>query len=320
MTLAERLQMRTSEVAAALGGKRGRQTSPMLSDLTLAYIDYGLRLFPVRADKTPLVDHWPEAATCSRLAIEAWRQRWPFADPAWALPATVVVVDIDVKGGKDGYRDFERLAGCDPRSVATAASSTPSGGMQLFYDAAGRLYGNRVAIGGTGLDTRSAGGYVVLPEHDNGREWLRPLLGATLLPARVWLDRALKREPAPCSVPVPVSLPDDPWIHKKALTALERACAKIVAAPCGAQDTIRHQQCFYVGGLVSRGDLSEAEAYDALLAAARQMPAHGRPWRNLETKISRSLEAGIQRPLEVSGAELVMRRLRLRMRARRPAP
>jgi hypothetical protein len=290
----------------------------MLSDQTMAYIDYGLRIFPVRADKTPLVDHWPETATCSRLAIEAWRQRWPFADPAWALPAIVVVVDIDVKHGKDGYRDFERLAECDPRKVATAASSTPSGGMQIFYDAAGRLYGNRVAIGGTGLDTRSAGGYCVLPDGaGNGREWLRPLLGATLLPAPVWLDRALKRETARSpAAAAPTS--DDPLVRRQALAALGRACDRIVAAPNGEQDSTRHQQCFYIGGLVARGDLTEAEALDALIAAAKAMPAYGRPWVHLEKRVADSLAAGMGRPLELSDTDQFMRNLRARMRAQRP--
>jgi hypothetical protein len=289
----------------------------MLSGLTIAYIDYGLRIFPVRADKTPLVDHWRETATCSRLAIEAWRQRWQFADPAWALPPTVLVIDIDVKHGKDGYRDFERVAECDPRTVATPASSTPSGGMQLFYDAAARLYGNRVAIGGTGLDTRSAGGYVVLPECDNGREWLRPLLGATLLPAPAWLDRALKSEPARSpAAAAPTS--DDPWVRRQALAALGRACDRIVAAPNGEQDSTRHQQCFYIGGLVARGDLTEAEALDALIAAAKAMPAFGRPWVRLEERVGDSLAAGMQQPLALSDTDQFMRNLRARMRAQRP--
>ena len=36
-----------------------------------------------------------------------------------------------------------------------------------------------MGIGGAGIDTRSHGGYVVLPLPGNGREWLRPLIGET---------------------------------------------------------------------------------------------------------------------------------------------
>src|SRR6516164_1412692 len=145
-----------------------------MSGLLRAYANYGLRLFPCRADKKPLVPHWRDDATCDDAAIAAWLRQWPHADWAWAVAATVVVVDIDVKGGKNGYRDFERLDGHDPRTVDAPAATTPSGGMQIFY-AAAKLYKNRVAISGTGLDTRTLGGYVVLPGEANGREWLRPL-------------------------------------------------------------------------------------------------------------------------------------------------
>jgi hypothetical protein len=70
--------------------------------------------------------------------------------------------------------------------------------------------------------------------------------------------------------------------------------------------------------LVARGDLSYAEAYAALLEAARAMPAYREPWRNLEERVARSLEAGVERPLAISETESWMRDFRARMRLRRP--
>ena len=70
----------------------------------------------------------------------------------------------------------------------------PAAGCTSFY-AASKPYKNQVAIDGTGIDTRSEGGYVVLPLPGNGREWLRQLIGATLLPAPAWLDCALRQAP-----------------------------------------------------------------------------------------------------------------------------
>ena len=81
--------------------------------------------------------------------------------------------------------------------------------------------------------------------------------------------------------------------EERAGRSLTRACAKIVAAPCGAQDATRHAQCFYIGGLIGRGDLGYAEAYAALLEAARAMPAYRDPWRNLEARVARSIESGM---------------------------
>jgi hypothetical protein len=110
----------------------------------------------------------------------------------------------------------------------------------------------------------------------------------------------------------------DPYAQKSALAALARACARIVAAPCGAQDSTRHAMCYLVGGLVGRGDLGYATAYAAILEAARAMPVYREPWRNLEERVARSLEAGIGRPLALSETELWVRNLRARMRLKRP--
>ena len=264
-----------------------------MSSLVRAYAHDGFRMFPCRADKKPLVPHWRDDATCDDAIIELWLRRWPHADWAWAVAATVVVVDIDVKGGKNGYRDFERLDGHDPRTVETAAATTPSGGMMLFY-AAAKLYKNRVAIGGTGIDTRTEGGYVLVPLPGVGREWLRPLLGATLLPAPAWLDLALRREPtlSPAAVSDLLPLPDDPRKQRFAREALTRACARIAFAPCGEQDTTRNREAYYVGTLVGRGLLGETEAYDALVRAAYAMPTYRDPWRDLEKRVRNSIEAG----------------------------
>jgi Bifunctional DNA primase/polymerase, N-terminal len=296
-----------------------------MSGLNEAYAAHGLRIFPVNAAKKPLVAHWREDATTDIAVIEAWRLKWPHADFAWALPgppAGVVVADIDIKYGKNGYADFRRLAGCAPEDVATPSASTPSGGMQLFYKAS-KPYKHQVAIDGTGLDTRSEGGYVVLPLPGNGRQWLRELIGAELLPAPAWLDCALRTTPqarapltlAPLAALVTPS--SDSWAQKKALAELERACARIVAAPCGSQDATRHAQCFYIGGLIARGDIDYATAFDSLLAAARAMPVYRDPWRNLDERVARSIEAGIGRPLALSETEQWVRNFRARMRLKR---
>jgi hypothetical protein len=122
---------------------------------------------------------------------------------------------------------------------------------------------------------------------------------------------------SPAAALVPAS--SDPWAQKNARAQLERACAKIVAAAPGTQDSTRHAQCFYIGGLIARGDLGYEEAYAALLEAARAMPAYRDPWRNLETRVARSLEAGIGQPLALSETESWVRRFRARVSSKQPA-
>lgn len=256
----------------------------------LAYTRHGLAVFPVKADKKPLTANGFKDASTDPGTVSDWWRQWPHADPAWSLPSTVIVVDIDIKHGKNGYRDFDRLSGSDPHDVDTPATSTPSGGMQLFF-AAAKPYRNRVSIEGTGLDTRSLGGYAVLPCAANGRHWLRPLRGTPMAPAPAWLDEAQKTASPARNLLRPVASRID------ALRALERACARIIAAPNGEQDSTRHAQCFFIGALIARGHLDYATGCAALSAAARAMPAYGKPWRDLEERVEASIARGIERAI-----------------------
>jgi hypothetical protein len=173
-------------------------------------------------------------------------------------------------------------------------ATTPSGGLQLVYDAAGKTYRNRVAINGAGIDARSKGDYVVLPAAGNGRKWLRNLSSTPLQPAPGWLDAAAKQEP-PNNLfhrPASTSRSDGGLVGRSLLV---RAVRLIMTAPQGAQEETRHRQSYFVGALIADGALDYEIAHRALVAAANAMPAHGKPWRNLEQKIAASLARGMER-------------------------
>jgi hypothetical protein len=287
----------------------------------LYYAHAGLAVFPCDASKRPLVPHWREDASTDRAVIEGWWRRWIHADAALALPESMVVVDVDRQAGADGFADFLRLAGVPVDQVEAPQASTPRAGRHVYYASQGRSYVNR-RIAGTAIDVRSSGGYVVLPMPAKGREWLRPLLDAdmrlrALPPVGAWLDVALRRE-ATRSTAVSVTVPStDPWVRRRALMLLGRACARIAMAPNGEQHITLNRVSFMVGGVIARGDIGEVEAYDALLAAARAMPAYREPWRDLERQVARSLAAGIARPLELSDCDRVIRQVRGRMQVQR---
>ena len=190
-----------------------------------AYADHGLPILPVRPDKTPLTPHGLKDASTDPPALEKWWRAWPYADPAWALPATVVVIDVDVKPGRNGYHGFKLLEGCDPRDVMTPTTSTPSGGIHLFYEAP-QAYRNRVAIEGTGIDVRAEGGYVILPGHKNGRWWVNKLRTTPMAPAPAWLDIALKETLSASGFPCLPSSSSAPLEREQALATLKRACAR----------------------------------------------------------------------------------------------
>jgi hypothetical protein len=66
-------------------------------DWAFAYAAHGIAVFPANAAKEPLTPNGFKDATTEPEIIKGWWQRWPFADPAWALPPTVLVSDLDEK-------------------------------------------------------------------------------------------------------------------------------------------------------------------------------------------------------------------------------
>ena len=296
-----------------------------LIEVVLRYAGAHMRIFPVNARGAPLTPHGFKDATTDPEVIRAWLHKWPYCDIGWAVPVDIIVADLDMKNGKDGFKDFTDRAGCDPQDVVTPHATTPSAGLHLIY-AASKAYKNAVALQNTGIDTRTEGGYIVLPMPGNGRTWLRELIGGDgamvpLAAAPAWLDVVVKKPPlvlAPRAVLSQPASDSDSSAQKAARAQLERACAKIVVAPCGAQDATRHAQCYLVGGLIGRGDLDYGRAYEALLEAANAMPVYADPWRNLETRVARSIEAGMAAPLPLSETEAWVRNFRARMRLMRP--
>jgi hypothetical protein len=80
-------------------------------DWALAYIGAGLAIFPVKSDKTPLTENGVKDATVSENMARVWWRRWPHAEPAWAVPAGIVIADLDVGKGANGLKDFEAHGG-----------------------------------------------------------------------------------------------------------------------------------------------------------------------------------------------------------------
>ena len=208
----------------------------------------------------------------------------------------MVAIDIDVKPSRNGYQGFKHHQACDPRNIMTPSTTTPSGGMHLFYEAP-KAYRNRVAIDGTAIDIRAEGGYVILPGHKNGRRWINKLRATPLAPAPAWLDIALKETLPASGFRCLPSSSSEPLLREQALATLRRACARVIAAPEGAQEDTRHRECFRIGGMIAREDLDYATAITALVAAACAMPTYRDPWRNLDERVARSIKAGMVRLL-----------------------
>jgi hypothetical protein len=218
-----------------------------------------------------------------------------------------MVVDVDRHGpDQDGYADFCMLSGgASVDDVATLQASTPRAGRHLYFLTGGRRFKNGY-VAGTAVEIKAAVGFVVLPTSENGRHWLNR---APLAPAPGWLVDVALRKPPPVTAGIAAPLSDDVSARSRGYAALQRACTRIVGAPCGTQHITLNRMTYMVGGVVGRGDLGEDEAFMALLAAAQSMVAYRGPWRGLKELVAGSLAAGMARPLPLSPSELFTRRL-----------
>jgi hypothetical protein len=126
----------------------------------LAWAQRGFPVFPLREnDKEPAVDDWVASATTDANAI---RGMW--VDPVFGIERNynigclcndMVVVDIDVKKGKDGYNEYMQAQG----HFDTLVVQTPSGGWHCYF--LGPDSSN--ASISSSVDIRSHNGFVVAP-------------------------------------------------------------------------------------------------------------------------------------------------------------
>jgi hypothetical protein len=88
-----------------------------------------------------------------------------------AVPKDTVVIDLDMKHGKNGKLEFAKLQGCDPEEFDAPRVITGTGGIHLYTDATGRDFKNTADMIALGVDTKTEGGYVILPSGDGFYRW-----------------------------------------------------------------------------------------------------------------------------------------------------
>lgn len=127
------------------------------------YASQGFPVFPVRGDKRPLVK-WKAGATVDPSQFVEWWGRWPVAmiGVPTGKPSGIVVLDVDVKNGVNGFETLKCHGWVIPADAIEI--KTPSGGSHFYFslsetndlrNSAGKL--------GPGLDVRGTGGYIVVP-------------------------------------------------------------------------------------------------------------------------------------------------------------
>ena len=131
-------------------------------DAALKYALAGFRVLPLIANgKTPngrFAPHGVKDATTNPQTIMDWWNAAPDGNIGIATGNGIVVLDIDVKNGKDG-----RLAIANKDLTGAFHVVTPSGGHHYYFKTASPFRNGANVYGMTGVDVRGDNGYVVAP-------------------------------------------------------------------------------------------------------------------------------------------------------------
>ena len=183
---------------AAGEGFAPRPIGEATMDFALEYgVFLGWKVFPVGADKKPLIRDWPNAATDDQGQIREWWGRWPEAGIGLVCGQRSGVYVVDIDSRHEGTASWQDLVFTHGEPL-TMQSRTGGGGYHLFFSTPSYELGNSAGRLGPGIDTRGDRGYVVLPPspHASGAtyewvQWRRP----QLLPR--WISEGLRerREP-----------------------------------------------------------------------------------------------------------------------------
>lgn len=184
----------------------------MTLDKALSMAERGLAVFPVRVgadnSKTPLTPHGHLDATTDPAQISRWWGENPSAEVGvWVGGANLIVLDVDVKNGKDGWESLDQAWLDIPE---TFGYDTPSGGRHLVYRHPEHLTLSPSSNyrGMAGVDTRAGSSWVlwngpVPPENAfaDAPEWLldaTPVKSSAAFQGDVseWYEQLLPGEPS----------------------------------------------------------------------------------------------------------------------------
>lgn len=135
------------------------------------YTERGYKVFPVGADKSPMIKGGHNSASADPSQIEEWWSQWPKANIAVAcgLVSNLAVIDIDVKHGKQGAASATALEEKHGPYASGLMVRTPTGGSHHWYAHKEAPFNSNVDRAGDGIDLRSSdpegngSGYVLAP-------------------------------------------------------------------------------------------------------------------------------------------------------------
>ena len=140
------------------------RTAPAKTAQHLAALHYaaeGFAVLPIWPNaKNPLTPNGFKDATTNHQQINEWWTRWPTANVA-IHTKDLLVLDIDVKNGIDGYDSFDELEAEYGELPTTRTQETPSGGLHMIFRTTGVTIPSVTNCPRPGIDVRAVGGYIL---------------------------------------------------------------------------------------------------------------------------------------------------------------
>jgi putative DNA primase/helicase len=232
--------------------------------------------------------------------------KWPESNVGIATGDGLIILDVDGPDGRESLKEFSSL----PPTI-TATTPRADGGMQFYFSADEELEEvakNRVQLL-PGLDIRAAGGYVVAPpssldpydKNPEGGEYTWVDYSSPedvdLAPAPDWLRELLvtghrahgQKQVAPRKTATETT--------RYGEVALQRECAELSRTSEPGRNNQLNEAAFSIGRLVAGGEIVEAEARQALTAAAddcRLIADDGE--RQVQATLNSGLSSGMKEP------------------------
>lgn len=248
-------------------------------------------VFACGDDKRPVVETGFKAATRDAANIRA-----QFSRPAatligvpTGLASGLVVIDVDIKEGKDGRRWLNVNASDLP---PTRTHKTRSGGLHLLFRSPANVeIRNSASKLAPGVDVRGEGGYIIVP----------PSTGYTVAddtqPAEMpeWLVNACMRQQTPQELaPRPQER-----LEKYTQAAIDGEVLAVMRAAEGTRNDTLNKAAVKLGTLVAAGQCSRG-VVEAELQRAAQLA--GLDARETAATIKSGLDFGTTRPREMPEA------------------
>ena len=245
---------------------------------------HGWHVYPAsRTSKAGCFAGATDAASCNLEQLDHWARDYP--DCNWRVvcgPSRLFALDVDRPGTHhaDGFAALQELvARHGPLPPRPMTRTGGSGGAALFFRHDVEHLRGESGCPAPGLDPHRGRQAIVLPPSRHPvtgglYTWRLPPWEVAPPPIPGWLATLLTPKPEPAYAQQPF-LPTE----ERARNAVVRAVGAVQGAPSGSANVTLNKQAFRLGGWCGAGLLSEREATDAILEAARQ--------RNIPSKEAR---------------------------------